>query len=326
MTNANVLSNSTSSSALQLLTDHFDQIGEMGEQLALDGLRIAIIKNINNGFGDESIERARTWFVKMQPNTEIGEIPEDLCNFLGWLRPVNEQWLLAWATASLSCIETELSGSMQREAIDWLYAELAQEVGESSAIICIAEYLQPQNAPMQDWAEGAFARMMQIENLDQKSIALTWLEEQIAQKLGSEQAHATIARWMHEHQSPTQSSAEQRVSDTMPCAPPSMDSNVHDLKPAKAPKTPTIEPEKVETLEPKPQQKAPKKENPLQVIEQRISGLKQEVRRITRELNDRTGGSEDELQDAKGQLALAESQREALRTKNKKSKSSRKAA
>lgn len=321
MTNA-ALSNLVSSSLNQLATD----LTEMSVD-NLDPLRIAIIKNINGGRESDPIGRACAWFAHTYPKIEIGEIPRDLGGFLAWLRPFNPDWLASWANASLSCINAELQDSARGPMIDWLYTELVREIDESSAIIGIADYLRPQSGPLKNWAESAFNRMMRIEDPNQKAIALTWLEKQIARKLGDTVAQETITQWMHANQQQSGSSQEQRVSDTVPCAPPTMDSNVHQLKPAQAPEAQTtLAPANAETPKPKRQPKVAKHENPVAELDGRISDLKKEVRRITRELNDGTGGSQEELTDAKGRLALAESERDARIQKSKKNKGSKKAA
>lgn len=71
---------------------------------------------------------------------------------------------------------------------------------------------------------------------------------------------------------------------------------------------------------PEPTLKVVHKPNPLADLDQRISELKHEAKRIKRELNDGTGGSQEELEATEGQLKNAVTEREALMTSIAKAK------
>lgn len=261
--------------------------------IQLDPLKIAIINNINDSRESDSIPRACNWFAERFPNVEIGEIPEDLKEFLAWLQPVNDRSINNWADAALNCIQSELTDQERARAISWLNQELAQRIGASPAIIQIASYLQPDEGPMNTWAECAFEYMFAIKDEAEKQTAINWLKARIATRIGNASAENIIQGWIRQRQpSATQQTVEPRVYDTEPCPPPApSETDIRELK-----------------ADPKPSKKGKKKET-LQDVEQRIARLKREIRSQEAQLRDNTGGDEKELSTLQSQLIAAEAKR-----------------
>lgn len=223
MTNS-VPSNTTS--ALDSMLNYFDEIGKEGESIQIDPFRIAVINNINNGDNRFfAVTKALGWAKrKLDPNlkSEFEAIPEELKDFLVWIRPYNESRLTSWATACLTCIGAELFGQDRSKALGWLKAELTERISAAQATICIAEYLQPtEDQPQQDWAERTFLAMMQLDQ-QEKSAALQWLSGRISTKLGEDMADAIIAVWMQRYQS-------RQPTPARSVAPPK--SQIKELKP-----------------------------------------------------------------------------------------------